>query len=336
VNIIFFSSKAYDQQFFTHINEEHQFQHQLTFLPYHLSQQTVSLAKGYDAVCCFVNDQIDATVLKALNELNINCIILRCAGYNNVDLATAQQLDFTVCNVPEYSPFAVAEHATALILDLNRNIHRAHNRIRENNYALDGLLGFDLHRKVVGVIGAGKIGQVFIRIMRGFGCFIRVYDPHIAIEFNDKYIQQVDLATLLAESDIISLHCPLTPDTHHLINTQTLQQMKLGAMLINTSRGGLIDTRAVINALKTKRLGYLGIDVYEEEADIFFEDLSNTVVDDDLLARLQTFPNVVITGHQAFFTREALTNIAKISLENAKNFERGRWDLIHQVKVKVS
>ena len=276
--------------------------------------------KGFDVVCCFVNDNLNANVLKTLKKQGIQLVALRCAGFNNVDLKTAKELNLPVCRVPEYSPYAVAEHTCALVLDLNRNIHRAHNRIRENDYSLDGLLGFDLHSKTVGVVGAGKIGRAFINIMNGFGCNVLVYDPMLKETNADNNFTQVTFDELLMQSDIISLHCPLTTGTQHLINTQAISKMKPNVMLINTSRGALVDTVAIIKALKLKKIGYLGIDVYEEESEIFFEDLSDTFIQDDVFARLQTFPNVIITGHQAFFTKEALNKIAQTTINNIHSY----------------
>lgn len=318
MRVAMFSSKPYDRLFFQPAageNEIHYFEPNLT-------ENTVKLASGFDAVCCFVNDRLNRPVLKALKDLGVRLVAMRCAGYNNVDLGAAHEYGMTVCRVPEYSPFAVAEHAVGLILALNRNIHRAHNRIRENDYSLNGLMGFDLHGKTVGVIGAGKIGRAFIDIMLGFGCRVLVYDFSEDATLAQR-VRYVSLDELWASSDIISLHCPLTPATHHLIDTTAITQMKKGVMIINTSRGGLVDTPAVIHGLKTGRVGYLGLDVYEEEADLFFEDLSNQVVQDDVFARLTTFPNVIVTGHQAFFTREALSKIAEVTVNNINAFGRG-------------
>ncbi len=309
MRIAFFSSKPYDHLFFDVPSNTHDF----IYVDAHLTEKTVALAQGCDAVCCFVNDTLNTEVLKALVSMNIQLIVLRCAGFNNVDLAAAKQLNITIARVPDYSPFAVAEHAVGLILTLNRNIHRAYNRIRENDYSLNGLMGFDLHGKTVGVIGAGKIGQAFIKIMQGFGCRILIHDD-LAPDLPGT--QKISLDELWPACDIVSLHCPLLPQTHHIINAQSLSQMPKGAMLINTSRGALVDASAAINALKSGHLGYLGIDVYEEEADLFFEDLSNTIIQDDTFARLTTFPNVIVTGHQAFFTREALQKIAEVTLNN--------------------
>jgi D-lactate dehydrogenase len=327
MKVAMFSSKPYEEQYFRQANPD---VHQFSYLQPHLDEDTAILASGHDAVCCFVNDTASATVLQMLAGMGVKLLALRCAGFNNVDLAAARDCGITVCRVPEYSPFAVAEHTVALILSLNRHIHRAHNRVRENDYSLNGLLGFDLHGKTVGVIGAGRIGKVFIRIMLGFGCRVLVHDP-VATNFPDGS-EATDLETLLQSSDIISLHCPLTPDTHHLINADSIARTRRGFMLINTSRGGLVDTKAVIHALKTGHIGYLGLDVYEEEADLFFEDLSNELVQDDVFARLLTFPNVIITGHQAFFTHEALSSIARVTLANIDAYDAGRTNDLHKVE----
>jgi D-lactate dehydrogenase len=272
-------------------------------------------------VCVFVNDQLDKSVLGTIARSGTRLVALRCAGFNNVDLAAAHDLGMTVVRVPAYSPHAVAEYAVGLILTLNRKIHRAYNRVREGNFALDGLLGFDLNNRTVGIIGTGQIGAVVAQILKGFGCCLIAHDPFpnpALAEFNVRY---TELSEVFAEADILTLHCPLTPDTYHLINTQALQEMKTGVMLINTSRGALLDTQAVIEALKSGKIGYLGLDVYEEEADLFFEDLSGRVIQDDVFARLLTFPNVLITGHQAFFTRNALEQIAATTLANITAFE---------------
>ncbi len=323
MKIKFFSSKPYDHEFFDQLNDRHT----IIYLEAHLSEKTLALAEGVDIVCCFVNDTLNRSVLQGLYKHGVKMVALRCAGFNNVDVDAAKELGIKVCRVPEYSPHAVAEHTVGLILDLNRNIHRAYNRIRENDYSLHGLMGFDLTGKTVGVIGAGKIGKAFLEIMNGFGCNCLVSDPK-PLPGVENLAKLVDLDTLLEESDIISLHCPLTNDTYHLINQQSLAKMKPGVMLINTSRGGLIDTKAVIDSLKAGTLGYLGLDVYEEESDLFFEDLSDQVIQDDIFARLTTFPNVVITGHQAFFTREALHKIATTTLNNIDALERGNLDEI--------
>ncbi len=315
-----FSAKPYDKNYFSLKNLT------ITYLSPRLNEETVNLAQGFDVVCCFVNDNLNAKVLSQLKGLGVKLVALRCAGFNNVDLKAAKELEIAVCRVPEYSPYAVAEHACALILDLNRNIHRAHNRIRENDYSLDGLLGFDLHGKNIGVVGAGNIGLVFAKIMKGFGCNILIHDPFIEAKDLPADYTKVTFQDLLTQSDIISLHCPLTAETHHLIDEYAIESMKPNVMLINTSRGGLIDTVAIIKGLKLRKIGYLGIDVYEEESDIFFEDLSGTFIQDDVFARLQTFPNVIITGHQAFFTKEALDKIAETTESNIINYFAGKLE----------
>lgn len=324
MKIAFFSSKPYDHTFFDQLNKTHT----LLYIESQLNSNTAALAQGCDAVCCFVNDELDADVMKQLQAHSIPLVLMRCAGFNNVDVTAATERGITVARVPEYSPFSVAEHTVGLILALNRHIHRAYNRIRENDYSLHGLMGFDLHGKTVGVIGSGTIGCVFIKIMQGFGCRVIVFDP---AKTPIEGAEHVSLDELWQQSQIVSLHCPLTPQTHHIINAQTLAKMPQGAMLINTSRGGLIDTQAVIQSLKQGHLGYLGIDVYEEEADLFFEDLSDTIIQDDVFARLTTFPNAIVTGHQAFFTREALHKIAEVTLENIRAFESGQFELIASV-----
>lgn len=320
MRIAFFSRRPYERVFFDRANAFAG--HDIHYLEPRLAEETAMLAEGFPAVCAFVNDSLAAPVLETLARGGTRLVALRSAGFNNVDLAAADRLGLTVVRVPAYSPYAVAEHAVGLILTLNRKIHRAHYRIRESNFSLDGLLGFDLHGRTVGVVGTGKIGEAFARIMHGFGCRLLGFDPHENPECVGLGMRYVPIDELLAESDIVSLHCPLTPETRHLIDDAAISRMKPRAMLINTSRGAVIDTQAVIRGLKSGRLGYLGIDVYEEEEGIFFRDLSDQVIQDDQLARLMTFPNVIITGHQAFFTEEALTNIAATTLANVSEFER--------------
>lgn len=318
-----FSVKEYDRYFLAEANtaDDSVGKHELVFFNVRLSPETVSLASGYPSVCVFVNDRLDESVLRILADGGTRLIALRCAGFNNVDLAVARELGLTVVRVPDYSPNAVAEHTVGLMLALNRNLHRAYNRVREGNFALEGLLGFDFCNRVVGVIGTGKIGQVVCRIMTGFGCRIIAYDKHENSDCISNGVQYVSLGELLTEADVITLHCPLTAETHHMIDADVIQQMKAGVMLINTSRGGIIDTQAVIGGLKQARIGSLGIDVYEEEADLFYEDLSSVVLRDDQFARLLTFPNVIVTGHQAFFTSDALQQIAKTTIANISSFE---------------
>jgi len=320
MEVAVFSTKSYDREFFQESNR--QYGHDLTFLEPRLTRETAPLADGYPAICVFVNDHLDAGVLLSLSRQGTDLIALRCAGFNHVDLEAANDLDLTVVRVPAYSPEAVAEHTIGLIMALNRKIHRAYARVREGNFSLDGLLGFTLHNRTVGIIGTGKIGTHVTRILSGFGCDILAHDPYPNDEVRDAGAEYVELEPLFEQSDIISLHCPLTSETRHIINTESIGRMKSGAMLINTSRGALIDTQAVIQALKTGKIGSLGLDVYEEEADLFFEDYSGRVIQDDVFARLLTFPNVIITGHQGFFTRNALQNIADTTLQNISDFEQ--------------
>jgi D-lactate dehydrogenase len=318
MRVAVFSTRPYDRQFLAEANAGRR--HELQFLEARLEAGTVATAGGCQAVCAFVNDRLDAGVLRGLHGLGVRLVVLRSAGFNHVDLAVAAELGIAVGRVPEYSPYAVAEHTVALLLTLNRKIHRAHARVREGNFALEGLLGFDLHGRTVGVVGTGKIGRCFARIMRGFGCEVLATDPKPHAEAEAMGVRYVPLAELLSRSDVVSLHCPLTPATRHLINADVLAQMKRGAMLLNTSRGAVVDTPAVVAALKSGQLGYLGLDVYEEEADLFFRDLSDTALQDDVFARLLTFPNVVITGHQAFFTEDALRAIAETTIANIDSF----------------
>ncbi|MCP3783024.1 2-hydroxyacid dehydrogenase [Micromonospora sp. A3M-1-15] len=320
MRVAVFSTKPYDRDFLAEANAAAG--HDLVLLEPRLSVETAALAAGADAVCAFVNDDLGAPVLDRLAAAGVRVAALRSAGYNHVDVAAATRLGVTVVRVPEYSPYAVAEHCVGLMLTLNRRIHRAHNRVREHNFALTGLLGFDLHGKTVGVVGTGKIGVCVARIMAGFGCRVLASDPYPNPEALAVGVEYVPLKTLLAESHVVTLHCPLTPDTHHLIDEERIAQMRPGVMLINTSRGALVDTRAVIRGLKTGRIGHLGLDVYEEETELFFEDLSDQMLRDDDFSRLSTFPNVLITGHQAFFTREAMHNIAATTIANLNAVER--------------
>ncbi|HZR45930.1 MAG TPA: 2-hydroxyacid dehydrogenase [Candidatus Manganitrophaceae bacterium] len=322
MRVAFFSTKPYDRISFEAAGRGGR--HELVFLEPHLNRETAVLAAGFPAVCAFVNDQLGRPVLEALARQGTRLIALRSAGFNHIDLIAARDLGLAVVRVPAYSPHAVAEHTAALILSLNRKIHRAYARVREGNFALDGLLGFDLNGKTVGIVGTGKIGRVVAKIMNGFGCRLLAYDPFPNEECKRLGVRYTGPAELYAASDIITLHCPLTPKSHHLIDAGALEEMKNGVMLINTGRGALVDTQAVIAGLKSGRIGMLGLDVYEEEADLFFEDLSNQVIQDDLFSRLLTFPNVLITGHQAFFTREALERIAETTLNNLSEFEQGR------------
>lgn len=320
MRIGFFSTKPYDKTSFIHANAA--LMHELIFFEAALSEQTCALACDVDAVCVFVNDQIDAHLLRCLAGRGVKVVALRCAGFNNVDLTAARALGIAVVRVPAYSPHAVAEHALALILTLNRHTHRAYNRVREGNFALNGLLGFDLYGKTVGIIGTGRIGAVFAHIMQGLGCTLIAYDQIPNSACLQSGVRYVDQDTLLRESDIISLHCPLTPQTHHMIDASKIALMKPGVMLINTGRGALIDTSAVIDGLKLGHIGALGLDVYEQEEALFFEDHSNEIIQDDVLERLLTFPNVLITAHQGFFTREALAAIAETTLLNLSQIEQ--------------
>jgi D-lactate dehydrogenase len=317
-----FSTKSYDRRFFTIANELHY--HDLTFLEPLLNRHTAALAADARAICVFVNDEIDRSTLEVLASNGVQLIALRCAGYDRVELETAKRLGIRLVRVPAYSPHAVAEHAVGLMLALNRKLHRAYNRVREGNFSLDGLLGFDLHGRTIGIVGTGKIGAVVAKIMMGFGCKILAYDTYRNPQCESIGVEYVDLPQLLGQSDIITLHCPLTPETHHLINDRTIAMMKSDTMLINTSRGGLIDTNAAIAALKSARIGALGIDVYERESALFFEDRSDRIMQDDIFARLITFPNVIVTGHQAFFTEDAMRSIAEITLSNITQVELGQ------------
>jgi len=320
MKVAVFSTKPYDREFLDSANIR--YGHDLAFFEPRLVPETASLAHGCRAVCVFVNDQPNAQVLELIAQSGTDVVALRCAGFNHVDISACQRLGISVVRVPAYSPFAVAEHTIGLILMLNRKLHRAYSRVREGNFSLNGLLGFDLHGKTAGILGTGTIGRNVARILAGFGCNLIGYDPLPSPECEALGMQYVSLSKLLSQSDIITLHCPLTPQTHHLIDRDAVEQMKPGVMLVNTSRGAVIDTHAVIAGLKTGKIGYLGIDVYEEEGDLFFEDLSNEIIADDVMARLLTFPNVVVTGHQAFFTKEALHNIADTTLANLSAIEQ--------------
>ena len=322
MKIAVFSAERYDRKFLDAANVGEA--HQLTYFEAPLELSTASLAAGHDAVCIFVNDTVDAAVLDALQRGGTRLVALRCTGFNNVDLAAAERLGIKVVRVVNYSPYAVAEHAVALLLALNRKIHRAYNRTRDSNFALDGLMGFDFHGKTVAVIGTGKIGKVFARIMRGFGCEVIGYDTYPSAEFEALGAHYAAPGEIGAKADLISLHCPLTPETHHIVNAETLARVKPGALLVNTSRGGLVHTEAAIEALKSGQLGGLALDVYEQEAGLFFRDLSSTVIVDDVLQRLISLPNVIVTGHQAFFTQEAITTISETTLRSVTEFATGK------------
>lgn len=320
MKIAFFSTKSYDREFF----DKYVSTHEIIYFEAPLNEQTANLAAGCNAVCVFVNDKLTASVIAELAKAGIKLIALRCAGFNNVDIAAAKANDIKVVRVPAYSPHAVAEHAVALILALNRKTHKAYNRVREGNFSLERLTGFDLYGKTVGVIGTGKIGEAFCEIMLGFGCRVLAFDLMENKELAAKGVVYLPLLEVFQQAAIISLHCPLNEQTKHIINGQTLRVMKEGVMLINTSRGGLIDTMSVIHALKTGRIGYLGLDVYEQEEKLFFNDLSENIIQDDMIMRLLSFPNVLITSHQGFFTEEALIQIAETTLGNIDDFEAGR------------
>lgn len=321
-NVVFYDVKQYSRQSFEDQNENG-----LTFkfMQMRLSEESAFLAQGAKAICIFVNDDASEPVVRILAKIGVEVIALRCAGYNNVDLDACREHGISVVRVPAYSPHAVAEHAVALIMTLNRKIHRAHNRVREGNFSLDGLVGFDMFKRTVGVIGTGKIGTAFAKILNGFGCRILAYDKYENDELKElANFQYVPLEELFAQSEIISLHAPLLPETKYMINEESIAAMKSGVLIINTSRGGLIDTRALIDGLKNRKVGGAGLDVYEEESDYFFEDYSGMIITDDILARLLTFNNVVVTSHQAFLTREALSNIAETTVGNLLEYRRGK------------
>jgi len=321
MRVAMFSTKGYDKTFFESANEK--YGHEIAYLEARLTKDTTSLAENYQAVCVFVNDILDAEVLRNLSGKKISSIALRCAGFNNVDIKAADELGIKVVRVPAYSPHAVAEHTVGLMLALNRKIHRAYARVREANFALEGLLGFDMRGKTVGIIGTGKIGQCVAELLHGFGCKLLAHDPYPNESLKDMGVEYVGLSELFSSSDIITLHCPLMPETHHIIDDSAIRMMKEGVMLINTSRGALVDTLDVIEGLKSGKIGYLGLDVYEEEGDLFFEDLSEKVIQDDVFSRLLTFPNVIVTGHQAFFTVDAMKSIAETTLANISTIEKG-------------
>lgn len=329
MKVAFFSTKPYDRVYFDQENQEAG--HEITYYDTRLTRDTVKLAEGYECACVFVNDRLDASVLIALAAQGTRLIALRCAGFNNVDLQSAAELGLSIVRVPAYSPYAVAEHTVGLMLALNRKIYWANSRVKEGNFSLDGLLGFDIRGRTVGVIGTGKIGECVIRILHGFGCKIIAYDKYQNDACLELGVEYVELADLFARADIVTLHCPLFKDTYHLVCNDTIAQMKKGVMIINTSRGGLIDSKAVVDGLKAGKIGYLGIDVYEEEEDLFFEDKTFEIRTDDVFARLTTFPNVVITGHQAYFTEEAVKQIAKTTVENITAYQSGA-DLENEVR----
>ena len=322
MRVAFFNTHTFDREFFDEANTDGR--HELHYIEARLTSATSMLAQGYTAVCAFVNDQLDAAVLNSLAAGGTRMIALRSAGFNHVNVKTARELGFTVARVPAYSPYAVAEHTVALILTLNRKIHRAYARVREGNFALDGLLGFDLHGRTVGIVGTGKIGTIVARVLHGFGCQLVAFDMAPNDECRALGASYVALEELWHCSDIVTLHTPLTQQTRHMVDAAAIARMKRGVMIVNTGRGALVDTAALIEGLKTGHIGYLGLDVYEEEEALFFQDLSSHVIRDDVFARLLTFPNVVVTAHQAFFTREALRAISETTLENFTAFDEGR------------
>lgn len=330
MNIAFFNTKSYDRTFFdAAVNGS---THRITYFDGSLTLETVTLAEGFDAVCVFVNNPVDRKVIDRLAKSGIRIIALRSAGFNHVDLESAEEFGVKVVRVPAYSPEAVAEHTVALILTLNRKTHKAYNRVRENNFSLEGLTGFNLFKKTAGVVGTGAIGTAFCKIMAGFGCKVIASDPVENEELKKAGVKYLTLEELFRAADIISLHCPLTSGTKHMINRQAIGKMKRGVMLINTSRGALVDTSAAIEALKQAKIGYLGIDVYEQEEHLFFRDLSEELLQDDEIARLMTFPNVLVTGHQAFLTSEALLQIANTTVDNLTQFENGE-EMINEVRL---
>ncbi len=322
LRVAFFSASPYRNRLYSQKNA-HGFS--LHFFPVPLSLETAPLATGFSVVVASANDCFDTDVIQSLHELGVGMIALRCAGYNNVDLEACERLGISVARVPAYSPYAVAEHAVALMMALNRRTHRAHTRIRDSNFSLDGLVGFDMHGKTAGVIGTGKIGACTLAILHGFGCRLladsRTPKPDLIHRLGVRYVERDEL---LAESDIISLHCALTPDTYHLIDEAAISRMKPGVMIINTARGGLIDTEALLEGLKTGKVGYAGLDVYEEEAKYFYRDFSDSYIDDDTLARLTTFGNVMVTGHQGSLTQDAQTSIVETTLANIHEYEQGK------------
>ena len=330
MKVAVFSAKRYDREFLNVANASAG--HQLRYFDTPLDVESAALATGYEVVCIFVNDAANADVLKVLAAGGTRLIALRCTGFNNVDLKTAADLGLKVVRVVTYSPYSVAEHAVSLLQAINRKIHRAYNRTRDSNFELDGLMGFDLHGKTVAVVGTGKIGCVFTKIMLGFGCEVIGYDKYPSETFLALGARYAEPGEIGAKADIISLHCPLTPETHHIVNADTLSRAKRGALLVNTSRGGLVDTEAAIEALKSGQLGGLALDVYEQEADLFFRDLSSTIIADDVFQRLLSFPNVIVTGHQAFFTQEAITTICETTINSVTQFANGQ-PLTDEIKI---
>ncbi|MCT4717105.1 2-hydroxyacid dehydrogenase [Enterobacteriaceae bacterium H18W14] len=316
-----YSTKQYDKKYLENVNQEYGFE--LEFYDFLLTEKTAKTAHGCDGVCIFVNDDGSRPVLEELKKQGVKFIALRCAGFNNVDLDAAKELNLPVVRVPAYSPEAVAEHAVGMMMCLNRRIHRAYQRTRDANFSLEGLTGFTMFGKTAGIIGTGKIGIAALRILKGFGMRLLAFDPYPSAAALEMGVEYVDLSTLFSQADVISLHCPLTPENYHLLNRSAFEQMKDGVMIINTSRGALIDSQAAIEALKNQKIGALGMDVYENERDLFFEDKSNDVIQDDVFRRLSACHNVLFTGHQAFLTAEALTSISETTLENLRQLESG-------------
>lgn len=321
MKITLFSAKPYDRQYFDRFNNSQDIE--IEYYETHLGPHIANVVENTYAVCAFVNDKLSAPVLQTLAERGVKVIALRCAGFNNVDLEVARRLGLRVCRVPAYSPEAVAEHTVAMLLTLNRKTHKAYNRVREQNFSLNGLLGFNLHGKTIGVVGTGKIGKAFCKIMLGFGCKVIAYDIYEDADLKQAGVNYLPLEEVLATADVLSLHCPLTPENHYIINGESIRKMKKGVVIINTSRGGLICTTDIIEALKEKHVGALGIDVYEQEEKLFFRDLSENIIDDDNIQRLMSFPNVLVTAHQAFFTDEALSQIAEVTLNSITGFYTG-------------
>ncbi|OEY73648.1 2-hydroxyacid dehydrogenase [Salegentibacter salarius] len=320
MKIAVFSTKSYDQEYFENYSIGNRYN--FSFFETALNKDTASLTNGFDAVCIFVNDSVDKNTIEILSKNGVRLIALRCAGFNNVDIEAAKSNNIKVVRVPAYSPEAVAEHALALILTLNRKTHKAYNRVREGNFSLKNLIGFNLYGKTIGVIGTGQIGATFCRIIKGFGCKIIAFDVSKSDELIQQGVEYLSLDEVFQQSDILSLHCPLNPSTKHIVNEKSIALMKDGVMIINTSRGALINTADVVNGLTSKKIGYLGIDVYEQEEKLFFEDLSESIIEDDLILKLISFPNVLITSHQAYFTKEAMDEITTTTLQNIEAFDK--------------
>ncbi|WP_339884863.1 2-hydroxyacid dehydrogenase [Polaribacter vadi] len=318
MNLAVFSTKPYDKEYFEKFKNEYDIK--ISYYEASLKPNTAKLTKDFDAVCVFVNDVLNKKTVETIAKKGVRLIALRCAGFNNVDLNACKENNIKVVRVPAYSPEAVAEHAMALILTLNRKTHKAYNRVREGNFSLTNLIGFNLYKKVVGVVGTGKIGAAFCRIAKGFGCEVLAYDINKNEELEKNGVKYVSLEELFNKSDVISLHCPLNEKTKHIIDKSSIKKMKKGVLLVNTSRGALVNTKDVITGLKSKKIAFLGIDVYEQEENLFFKDLSESIIKDDLLLRLNSFPNVLITSHQAFFTKEAMTEITTTTLNNIQEF----------------